>query len=611
MTTLARGLVLDESAADDVVQQALVDVIERPPERPRSLGAWLRTVVGNRARKNRRSALRQRRREVAVARPERLTRTPADVVERAELHRLVVDSVLALPEPYREAILLRYFEDLSAVEVAERQNVPLATARSRLQRGLDRLRRELDVVHGDDRARWLTGLAVIAGLDATLLSGSSTAAAASAPVGAACQSAVFSAAAQGGIQTLAIGGVIVTQKTALTIAILSAATLLLGGAIGHYTTRMNAEDAKMRFQLVEEAKVSDLETQLAATQTQLKSADAERDRLKTEKAGLAARVDGLDSELKAEREKAKAEEVVAEQRKLGLAFGSYSDLEGLTSADWPELGGAVKTMNGLFLELLADLEKGKPIGPELQQKIVAENAKLVRLAAGIMGKIPTHAPVNGEFSHPLVLANLMSAVLEESGMPLTKAQKEAVMRAGGGYDAAYEKLQKGYNADTSELEKLVDELSLKQDSVKKVRGSFSAEQLEAVLPQQLRDLMQLDVLSPGISTALSAQPKSYSSAEEARSKFQKNLLKELGVASEAAGGFDEHFAAWQEEVQSLLTPRGEKAGPPRFDDALLAARAEANLLRKLLATPGLDDKARAAIIAFRTWTIPQISEKKE
>jgi hypothetical protein len=129
-------------------------------------------------------------------------------------------------------------------------------------------------------------------------------------------------------------------------------------------------------------------------------------------------------------------------------------------------------MNGLFLELLASLEKGEPISQEMQAKIAAENGKLVRLAAGVLGKIPTHALANGEFSHPLVLANLLNAVLDDSGFPLTKAQKDAISRIGGGYDDAYERLQQGYTKDTPELEKVVDELS-SADQMNRMRSTLS------------------------------------------------------------------------------------------------------------------------------------------
>lgn len=608
MTTLARSLVVDEGEAEDIVQQTVVEVVERRQEMPRSLAAWLRGVVRNRVRKEHRSKLRRRRRELAVARPERLTSTPADLVERAEMHRLVVDRVLALPEPYREAVLLRYFENLGADEVARRQDVPLATARTRLQRGLDRLRRDLDRYHGGDRGQWLTALLPLAGIGtAGSLGGTATAEASAGAT--ACQSAAFSAA-QGSLQGLATGGLIVTQNTALTVVVLTAATLVIGGVIGRYTGRIDSEGAKERFQLVEAEKVSDLESRLAAARAELNSAKAERARLAEEKAGLAARVESLDGELKAEREKAVADATSAE-RELPLAFGKYAGLESLANADWPELGGAVKAMNGLLLELFASLGKGEPVSPEMQKKIAEENNKLVRLAAGVMGKIPTHAPFNGEFSHPLLLANLMSAVLDESGVPLTKAQREAVARVGVGYDTEYDLLQEGYTQETSELEKMVDEVALKHEHMSRIRQALTPEQHDAALPPDLVDRMQFDVLSPGVSTILTAQPKSFQSAEEARSQFQTKLMKELGIDEQLAASLNEPFDDWQREVEPLLAPRPGNQGPPRLDQALLAAQAQVSLLKKLLAAPGLDDKARAAILALRTWVVPQVSEKEK
>lgn len=407
-----------------------------------------------------------------------------------------------------------------------------------------------------------------------------------------------------------MGGVIVTKSTALTVIVLTAATFMLGSVIGRYTARINREQAKTQFQLVDEARVSDLESQLSAADAALKAAIAQQARLAEEKKNLTARVASLDGELKAEREKAAAEATPA-QRKLALAFGKYADLEALANADWPEMGGAVKTMNGLLLELFASLGKGEPISPVLQKKIADENTKLVKMAVEILGKIPTHAPVNGEFTHPLVLANLLSALLDASDVPLSKAQREAVLRAGAGYDAAYDRLQQGYTKETSELEKVVDELALKQEHTNKLREMLTPAQHEAALPPELVDRIQLDVLSPGVSTILSVQPQTYDSAEQARSQFQDKLMKELGIDAQLAGSLSEPFDAWQREVESLLAPRSGNENPPKLDQALIAAQAEVSLLKKLLATPGLDDKARAAILAMRTWVVPQVKAKAE
>lgn len=614
MTNLAHSLVMDPNEADDVLQQAFVEVIERRPARPHSLGAWLRTVLGNLAWKNRRAQARRHRREASVARPELASTSPEDVVERAELHRLVVDQVLALPEPYREAVLLRYFEDLSAVDVARRQRVPLATARTRLQRGLDRLRQELDRSHGNDRSQWLTALLPVAGLGgAGTLSSSATAAALESQAGAIIANTAASTAAQTAqtiLQGLTLGGSLLTQKTAITVIVLTAASLALGGAIGRYTARMDADDAKARFGLVEETRVSDLETQLQQAQAELVTTAAALKRIETEKTDLTARIASVTDELEAERDKVAALNAPPAARKLPIAFGDFAELEGLAKADWPEAGEAVKEMNSLFLELLASLEKGEPISPEIQKKLQEENNKLVKVAAAVLGKIPTNTPINGEFSHPLVLSNLMGAVLEQLGQPLTEAQKKSIASLAGGYDESFEKMQQGYTEETAALEKVVDELALKQEHMKKIRSTLSPAQLEAAYPASLRDRMQFDVTSPGVSTVLSAQPKSYASAEVAREQFQTKLLKELGIGAELGASFKEPFDAWGEEISPLLAPRAANAGPPHLDEAILAAQAEVRLLKKLLESPLLDDKTRAAILSMRGWIVPQVSEAK-
>jgi len=66
----------------------------------------------------------------------------------------VARAVRTLDEPYRTAILLRYFEDLPPPAIAARLGAPLETVRTRLRRGLALLRERLDRDHRGDRRRW-------------------------------------------------------------------------------------------------------------------------------------------------------------------------------------------------------------------------------------------------------------------------------------------------------------------------------------------------------------------------------------------------------------------------------------------------------------------------
>jgi RNA polymerase sigma-70 factor (ECF subfamily) len=153
---LARGILHDADAADDVAQDAMVAALD---DRPKNLRAWLGKVARHLALSRRRAEARRDRREHEAARPEALP-SAAEGVARLELQRRVVDAVLALDEPYRSVVVHRFFYDLGPVEIATRLQVPVETVRTRLRRALDRLRSRLDESHG--RQVWSVALLAIA-----------------------------------------------------------------------------------------------------------------------------------------------------------------------------------------------------------------------------------------------------------------------------------------------------------------------------------------------------------------------------------------------------------------------------------------------------------------
>jgi len=161
---LARSLVRDDARADDLVQDTFVTALENPPHHAGALRAWLATVVKKLAWTHRRSEQRRKRRERASTPPPELP-SPWEVLERANWHQRLVNLVMDLDEPYRATLLLRYFEGLNSSEIAAMHDVPAATVRTRLRRGLEQIRARLDERHG--RHAWLGGLALLAGLEPT------------------------------------------------------------------------------------------------------------------------------------------------------------------------------------------------------------------------------------------------------------------------------------------------------------------------------------------------------------------------------------------------------------------------------------------------------------
>jgi RNA polymerase sigma-70 factor (ECF subfamily) len=154
---VVRRLVPDEHQVEDIVQETCLTALRSPPRSSGALRAWLARVGRNLAVSSLRRRVTRVRRERHAARSERLP-SAREAAEKLEHHRMVVDAVLALEEPLRSTVVLRYYEDLPPRRIAEIQQVPVATVRSRLRRAVTRMRLSFDEVYGGDRRAWCLAL---------------------------------------------------------------------------------------------------------------------------------------------------------------------------------------------------------------------------------------------------------------------------------------------------------------------------------------------------------------------------------------------------------------------------------------------------------------------
>lgn len=156
---LVRQLIADEAQVDDVVQDTWVAALQRPPalDQRGGLRAWLATVARNLSRRARRREAGRAHVEHAAARHEALPSAAEDLA-RLQLHKLLVEAAIELPEPYRSAATARYFAELSYGEIARRQGCTPVAARQRVSRGLALLRARLDREFRGERASWCVAL---------------------------------------------------------------------------------------------------------------------------------------------------------------------------------------------------------------------------------------------------------------------------------------------------------------------------------------------------------------------------------------------------------------------------------------------------------------------
>lgn len=202
---LARSLLRDAHAAEDVVQETWLACLRQPQAMPERLSAWLGTVASRLALRRKRGDSRRRVREARAAAPERIDALQQRALEREEALRAVTEALLGLEEPFKSALLLHFYEERSAGEIAAELGLPVTTVKSRIARGLELLRARLGTEYADERrlARALLALAGAPELAPVVpaASGATPAAASAATVGA--LGAMLPAAAAA---TLLVGG---------------------------------------------------------------------------------------------------------------------------------------------------------------------------------------------------------------------------------------------------------------------------------------------------------------------------------------------------------------------------------------------------------------------
>jgi len=154
---LALRLLNDPSDASDVVQEVFLKVFRNVGHfrNQSSLKTWIFRIAINEAHNQRRWFFRHRHREVGMederedarSRADLLAdsaQSPFDYVLDQEQQALIEEAVARINPTFRAAVVLRDLTDLSYEEIAEILQISLGTVKSRILRGREALRQELE-----------------------------------------------------------------------------------------------------------------------------------------------------------------------------------------------------------------------------------------------------------------------------------------------------------------------------------------------------------------------------------------------------------------------------------------------------------------------------------
>ena len=143
-TVVSRRLVTGHDAREDLAHDALLRVLQHPPERENA-GAWIQRICRNLHVDAWRDVSRAQRisRDAPACPP---SRSGEDVVLAQERRRVVRRALLALPRPQRRALILRFYGGWSFERIAARLGMREATMRTRVHRALAALRAHVATV---------------------------------------------------------------------------------------------------------------------------------------------------------------------------------------------------------------------------------------------------------------------------------------------------------------------------------------------------------------------------------------------------------------------------------------------------------------------------------
>ena len=167
---LARRLAYDQAEADDLAQGALALALQKRPAVDDGLRPWLGRVVRRLAKHRVRADQRRGARETYASEEAATTSPGADeLFVRLEAQERLSAAVRALPAPYAEVLLRRYYDGQTPEDIGRAMGASAATTRSRLARGLEALRQRLVDESDSSQSRLLSFLALAAGSDGGLI----------------------------------------------------------------------------------------------------------------------------------------------------------------------------------------------------------------------------------------------------------------------------------------------------------------------------------------------------------------------------------------------------------------------------------------------------------
>jgi len=395
-----------------------------------------------------------------------------------------------------------------------------------------------------------------------------------------------------------------TPKTVALSAVLVVASFFAGWALKPPgTAEAEAPRADRRGRTVSYDEYQALKTQLDRANAKRVLVRSELDEIQRElgNKSMTAAGDGADG---------------AEAKIEGPRFVYGGMVEALNSLDWDVIGNSMSKMPPLLARLGQALAEGKKLEDladeiglisQLNGPLIGEALKMSK--SGIQG-----TGLNGIFTHPSVMANMVHAALTKADMPLTEEQERLVYEIGLRYTEEDRQRLAGYDEGAFGMEKLVGEADLRDRFFAEVYRSLTPEQRERIRPEGVKGYTNVDLFSTGVLYGPLTRPLPFHDRESLESTVVARAMGKLGLHADSTAVVQDAVRRWADGLPEgfldVPYPEGGPRAPHKADRVKVAAQSQALLMRELATRLNLSEAQLKSLRGELGVLVPYLAESK-
>jgi len=331
------------------------------------------------------------------------------------------------------------------------------------------------------------------------------------------------------------------------LVVVATACLLAGAAVGWFLKPAgdpHASGIELEPDVADDGPQPGIGTELGALRAELESARKrarEEGTRREEAEATQARLEAEIESLRAAATKGTTPDAPVVAKGVRYPYAKHAGV--LESIDWDVAGDAVAHITALLKELTDAQAAGKPMPPSVGA-IQRYNGPLVTAAlTAQQGGMPGTG-VNGSFSHPALLANLVHATLLKAGLPLDEAQEKRLRSLADDFVQEDERRLAGYDESTLGLEKLIAEAALKDRFYAAVDALVTEAQRAVLHPPSVRGRTSADLFSSAIIWATVTRRTTFHTTDELASEMARAVVQRYDVPAEQKAVVEDLAATW-------------------------------------------------------------------